>query len=116
MAQVDADLLAPAVDVNIAVDDVQVFEATAPVDEDQVEDELSVDKHLPVKKTMPKRKHKFGKGAKRGGNCKSCRQVDPPPLVARERPAADLDTSPISIPVKQMNKKQLHRSLHCTTK
>jgi hypothetical protein len=102
LAQVDEDLLAPAVDVNIAVDDVQVFEATAPVDEDQVEDELSVDKHLPVKKTMPKRKHTFGKGAKRGGNRKSCRHVlptalvdptaialvDPTALVARERPTA----------------------------
>ena len=116
LAQVDEDLLAPAVNVNIAVDDVQVFEATAPVDEDQVEDELSVDKHLPVKKTMPKRKHKFGKGARRGGNRKSCRQVDPTPLVARERPAADLDTSPIFIPVKRMNEKQRHWSLHCTKK
>ena len=65
LAQVDEDLLAPAIDVSIAVNNVQVFEATAPVNEDQVEDELSVDKHLPVKKTMPKRKHKFGKGAKR---------------------------------------------------
>ena len=65
---------------------------------------------------MPKRKHKFGKGARRGGNRKSCRQVDPTPLVARERPAADLDTSPIFIPVKRMNEKQRHWSLHCTKK
>ncbi len=82
----------------------------------QCQDDLAVDKHLPVKsrKMMPKRKHKFGKGAKRGGNQKSCRQVNhtalvaPSALVARERSAA--------IPVKRMNKKQLHRSLHCTTK
>jgi hypothetical protein len=71
---------------------------------------------------MLKRKHKFGKGAKRGGDRKSCQHVEPTApvdptalalvnptaLVARERPTA--------IPVKQMNKKQLHRSLHCTTK
>ena len=73
---------------------------------------------------VPKRTiwHKFGKGAKRCGDCKSCRHVlptalvdctaialvDPTALVARERPTA--------IPVKRMNKKQLHWSLHCTTK
>ena len=68
---IDHPLLAPAVDVDIAVDEFQVFKATAPVDEDQVEDHFSVDKHLPVKKTMPKRKHKFGKSAKRGGTRKS---------------------------------------------
>jgi hypothetical protein len=74
------------------------------------------------KKRMPKRKHKFGKGAKRGGNRKSCwcvesaapvdptaiALVDPTALAAMERPTA--------IPVKRMNKKQLHRSLHCTMK
>ena len=79
-------------------------------------------KPLLLRKKMPKRKHKFGKGAKRGGDRKSCRHVlptalvdptaialvDPTALVARER------LTPI--PVKQMNKKQLHRSLHCTTK
>jgi hypothetical protein len=64
----DFQELLAAVNVDIAVNDVQDFEATAPVDKDQVEDDLSVDRHLPVKKIMPKRKHKFGKGAKRGGN------------------------------------------------
>ena len=79
------------------------FEATAPVEDGQVGDNLTIDKHLPVmsrKKRMPKRKHKFGKGAKRGGNRKSCRHVEsaapvdptaialvnPTALVAMERP------------------------------
>ena len=77
VTQLVEDVLA-AVDVDIAVDGVQDFEATAPVDEDQVEHDLAVDKHLPVKsrKKMPKRKHKFGKGAKRGGDRKSSWPVD----------------------------------------
>ena len=47
---------------------------------------------------------------------KSCREVDatalvdPTALVARERPTTT------AVPVKRMNKKQLHRSLHSTTK
>ena len=112
-------------DVNLAVNNDQDFNATTPVDVDQVEDYLAVDKHLPVKskRKMPKRKKKFGKGAKRGGDRKSCRQVDPSALVdptalvnptalvAMERP-----TATAAVPVKRMNKKQLHRSLHCTTK
>ena len=115
---VGEDLLAAAADVDIAVDNVQDLLA-ADVD-------IAVDNNFeaiaPVRKKMPKRKHKFGKGAKRGGDRKSCRHVlptalvhctaialvDPTALVARERPTP--------IPVKQMNKKQLHRSLHCTTK
>ena len=116
VTQLVEDALA-AVDVDIAVDDVQVFEAIDPADDDQVEDELSVEKHPPVKKTMPKRKHKFGKGSKRGGDRKSCRPVDPTALVdpaalvAMERP-----TATAAVPVKRMNKKQLHRSLTCTMK
>jgi hypothetical protein len=77
------DSVAPAAD----------FEATAPVDDNQVEYDLGVNMHLPVeRKKMPKRKHKFGKGAKRGGDHKSCREVDatalvdPTALIARERP------------------------------
>ena len=115
---VGEDLLA-ATDVDIAVDNVQDLLAA------DVED-IAVDNNFeaiaPVRKKMPKRKHKFGKGAKRGGDRKSCRHVlptalvhctaialvDPTALVARERPTA--------IPVKRMNKKQLHWSLHCTTK
>ncbi len=98
------DLLA-AVDVDIFVNHFHNFKATATVDDDQVEDDLAVDKHLPAmsrKKRMPKRKHKFGKGAKRGGDRKSCRHVEPTApvnpttlvlvnptaLVAWERPTA----------------------------
>jgi len=100
-----------AVDVDIAVDDIQDFEATAPVNEDQVEDNLAVNKHLPVKSRtkMRKRKNKFGKGAKRGGNQKSSWPVDPTALVnpttlvARERP-----TATAAVPVKQI--------LNCTTR
>ena len=121
-AAVDVESAAAAVDVvDIAVDNVQDFEVSAPVDEDNVEDDLAVDEHLPVKnskKKMPKRKHKFGKGAKRGGDRKSCRPVDPTALlvdptalVAMERP-----TATAAVPVKRMNNKQLHCSLTCTMK
>ena len=118
LAAVDVqDLLPAAVDMDIFVDHFHDFEATAPVDDNQVEYDLGVNMHLPVeRKKMPKRKHKFGKGAKRGGDRKSCREVDatalvdPTALVARERPTTT------AVPVKRMNKKQLHRSLHSTTK
>ena len=103
--------------MDINVDNVLDSEVSAPVDKDNVEYDLGVNMHLPVeRKKMPKRKHKFGKGAKRGGNRKSCRKVDatalvdPTALVARERPTTT------AVPVKRMNKKQLHRSLHHTTK
>ena len=127
-AAVDVESAAAAVHVvDIAVDNVQDFEVSAPVDEDNAEDDLGVDKHLPVetsKKKMPKRKHKFGKGAKRGGDHKSCRHVkpaapvnptalapvDPTPLVARARP-----TATAAVPVKRMNKKQLHRSVRISS-
>jgi len=121
-AAVDVESAAAADDVvDITVDNVQDFEVSAPVNKDNVEDDLAVDEHLPVKnskKKMPKRKHKFGKGAKRGGDRKSCRSVDPTALlvdptalVAMERP-----TATAAVPVKRMNNKQLHRSLSCTTK
>jgi hypothetical protein len=95
---VGEDLLAAA-DVDIAVGNVQDLLA------DDVED-IAVDNNCeaiaPVRKKMPKRKHKFEKGAKRGGDRKSCRHVlptalvdptaialvDPTALVARERPTA----------------------------
>jgi hypothetical protein len=90
------DLLAAAVDVDMFVDHFHDFEPTAPVENDQVEDDLAIDKHLPVmsrKKRMPKRKHKFGKGAKRGGGRKSCWHVESaapvnPTAIARVDPTA----------------------------
>ena len=53
-------------DVNLAVNNDQDFDATAPVDVDQVEDYLAVDK-LPVKskKKMPKRKKSLERVQKR---------------------------------------------------
>ena len=93
---------------------------TLPHQQDQaagVANEGTFEEHLIViKRKMPKRKHKFGKGAKRGGDRKSCWEVDatalvdPTALVARERPTTT------AVPVKRMNKNQLHRSLHSTMK
>ncbi len=65
---VGEDFLAAAADVDIVVNNVQDLLA-ADVD-------IAVDNNFeaiaPVRKKMSKRKHKFGKGAKRGGDRKSC--------------------------------------------
>ncbi len=73
-----------------------------------------------VKRKMPKRKRKFGKGATRGGDRKSCQSGTRDPLVfaAKGDAAANIQAtvSATSVAVKPMNRKQLHRSLNWTTK
>ncbi len=69
---------------------------------------------------MPKRKRKFGKGATRGGDQKSCQSGTSDPLVfaAKGNATANIQAtvSVTSVAVKPMNRKQLHRSLDWTTK
>jgi hypothetical protein len=73
-----------------------------------------------VKKKMPKRKRKFGKGATRGGNQKSRQSgtVDQLVFAAEGGAAADIQAtvSATSVAIKPMNRKQLKSSLDWTTK
>ena len=55
LAAVDVqDLLPAAVDMDIFVDHFHDFEATAPVDDNQVEYDLGVNMHLPVRRCLQK--------------------------------------------------------------
>ncbi len=97
---------------------------TLPHQQDQaagVANEGTFEKHcVVVKRKMPKRKRKFGKGATRGGDQKSCQSGTRDPLVfaAEGDATADIQAtvSATSVTVKPMKRTQLHRSLDWTTK
>jgi hypothetical protein len=87
----------------------------------EVANEGTFEEHLVVvKRKMPKRKRKFGKGARRGGDRKTSQSGTGDQLVfaAEGDATADIQAtvSATSVAVKQMNRKQLHRSLDWTTK
>jgi hypothetical protein len=88
--------------VDLAVDNNQVSETTA-VDCDLVEGNLAVNKHIHVKRKMPKKKRKFGKGAKRGGDQKrgSCWPSTVGHVhVAQEPTTADVHAASLTVPMK----------------
>ena len=67
-------------------------------------DDLLPDDALPHKRKMPKRKKKFGKGAIRGGNCKSgCSDT----ADQHVQPAVPRDLAAACVVVKRLSKKQL---------
>ncbi len=104
--------------MDLTVDNNQGYEATA-VNCNQVDDDLAVNKQLPVKSKIPKRDCKFGKGAKRGGDQKlgsGCSGTVGHIHVSQEPTTADVHASSLSVPMKQMNKKQLHRKLDWSAK
>jgi hypothetical protein len=75
-----------------------------------------IDEQVLVKRKMPKRKRKFGKGATRGGDQKSCwsDRVDQHAVPVPKNPAtADGHVNTDSVIVKLMNKKQLQQRLNC---
>ncbi len=59
---------------------------------------------------MPKRKQKFGKGARRGGNCKSGWSDT---ADRHAEPAVPGDVAAACVVVKRLNKKQLQQRLDC---
>ena len=76
-------------------------------------DDLLPDDALPHKRKMPKRKKKFGKGAIRGGNCKSGRSDTADQHV---QPAVPRDLAAACVVVKRLSKKQLQQRLDRNTK
>ena len=81
-AEVDEDFVA-AVPVDIAVNNVREFEATAPVEDV----DIAADKPI---RSRPKTSNKFGRGKRRGGNCKSTVTID---LIVPAPQAADVGLS-----------------------
>jgi hypothetical protein len=68
---------------------------------------------VPHKRKMPKKKKKFGKGARRGGNRKSGRSDTADQHV---EPAVPGDAVAACVVVKRLNKKQLQQRLDRNTK
>ena len=68
---------------------------------------------VPHKRKMPKKKKKFGKGARRGGDRKSGRSDTADQHV---EPAVPGDAVAACVVVKRLNKKQLQQRLDCNTK
>ena len=79
----------------------------------QPTDDSPPDVLLPHKRTMPKIKQKFGKGARRGGNRKSGWSDTVDRHVA---PAVPRDAAPACVVVKRLTKKQLQQKLDRNTK
>ena len=123
--QVDEDVLAVD-DVDILadrVDDDQDFEATtAPVDGDQVKEELSIEPPKPSKpiQICPKTSNKFGRGKRSGGNRKTTLTIDmilPNPQaadvggVAHHRPPAIAKKSTKNQLIRSLNKSEKKRQM-----